>query len=145
MKLLLDANIFIEVIFNQRQAAEARALLKSHKHEFYISLFSLYSIGIYVLRRGRAHLWPRFLQAMIHSGRVEILVLSVTELAEVARIATEYALDFDDAYQYVTATVHDLTLVSFDHDFDKTPRGRQTPQAINQLTAAQQQNPSDQQ
>ena len=36
-------------------------------------------------------------------------------------------LDFDDAYQYVAAETHNLTLVSFDADFDRTERGRKTP------------------
>jgi hypothetical protein len=38
-----------------------------------------------------------------------------------------FRLDFDDAYQYVAAEKHDLTLVSFDADFDRTDRGRKTP------------------
>jgi len=38
-----------------------------------------------------------------------------------------YHLDFDDAYQYTVAEKHDLTIVSFDHDFDQTERGRKTP------------------
>lgn len=143
MKLLLDTNIFIEAIFNQERAAEARALLASKDHDLFISLFSLYSVGVLLLRRQRASQWPRFLKEIVLSGRVEILVLSVAQLASVADVAQQLALDFDDAYQYVMAEVRDLVLVSFDHDFDKTPRGRQSPQAINQLTAAQ--NSSDQQ
>ena len=39
----------------------------------------------------------------------------------------EFKLDFDDAYQYTLAEKHDLSLVSFDKDFDKTERGRKTP------------------
>lgn len=39
-------------------------------------------------------------------------------------------LDFDDAYQYVLAEKNDLTLVSFDGDFDRTARGRKTPAEI---------------
>jgi hypothetical protein len=41
-----------------------------------------------------------------------------------------FNLDFDDAYQYVAAEKHDLTLVSFDADFDRTDRGRKTPADI---------------
>lgn len=36
----------------------------------------------------------------------------------------------DDAYQYVTADKHNLVIVSFDADFDRTERGRKTPQAV---------------
>ena len=39
----------------------------------------------------------------------------------------EFNLDFDDAYQYTAAEKHDLTIVSFDADFDRTKRGRKTP------------------
>jgi predicted nucleic acid-binding protein len=39
-------------------------------------------------------------------------------------------LDFDDAYQYVAADKHNLVIVSFDGDFDRTERGRKTPQAV---------------
>ena len=44
-------------------------------------------------------------------------------------------LDFDDAVQYVAAERDDLTLVSLDADFDRTPRGRKTPaQALAEFT-----------
>ena len=33
-------------------------------------------------------------------------------------------LDFDDAYQYVTLVRYNLTIISFDNDFDRTERGR---------------------
>jgi len=39
-------------------------------------------------------------------------------------------LDFDDAYQYVTAEKFNLTIVSYDIDFDKTELGRKTPKEI---------------
>ena len=38
-----------------------------------------------------------------------------------------YALDFDDAYQYVAAELSDAVIVSFDNDLDRTDRRRQTP------------------
>jgi len=39
----------------------------------------------------------------------------------------KFNLDFDDAYQYAVAEKYDLTIVSFDVDFDRTERGRKTP------------------
>jgi len=41
-----------------------------------------------------------------------------------------FNLDFDDAYQYVAAEKHNLTLVSLAADFDRTDRGRKTPADI---------------
>jgi predicted nucleic acid-binding protein len=39
-------------------------------------------------------------------------------------------LDFDDAYQYLAAEQEQATIVSFDKDFDKTGKGRQTPEQV---------------
>lgn len=142
MRLLLDANIFLEALLKQGRAAEALTLIESDEHELFISLFGLYSIGIMLRRRHRLKQWPRFLRDVIQSGHVKVLTLTTDELAGVLATANRLNLDFDDAYQYVTAAAHDLTLVSFDHDFDHTPRGRQTPQAINQLTSSN--NPTSQ-
>lgn len=35
----------------------------------------------------------------------------------------QFNLDFDDAYQYVAAQKTNLSLISFDTDFDHTERG----------------------
>jgi predicted nucleic acid-binding protein len=42
----------------------------------------------------------------------------------------QFDLDFDDAYQYVAAEKYGLTIVSLDHDFDQTERGRKTPDEV---------------
>ncbi len=47
-----------------------------------------------------------------------------------SKFAESYNLDFDDAYQYTIAENYDLQLVSFDTDFDRTERGRVTPQQV---------------
>ena len=41
-----------------------------------------------------------------------------------------FNLDFDDAYQYVAAEKFNLEIVSFDSDFDRTERGRKTPDQV---------------
>jgi predicted nucleic acid-binding protein len=45
-------------------------------------------------------------------------------------ISRKFGLDFDDAYQYAAAQEQNLTLVSFDADFDRTSRGRKSPSEI---------------
>jgi len=98
-----------------------------------------------VIRRRGGKRWRRFLEELILPGHVTVLALSSDKLRSVGDIAQRFGLDFDDAYQYVTAEENDLTLVSFDRDFDKTTRGRQTPQEINQLTSTSNQTSQDQQ
>jgi len=48
-------------------------------------------------------------------------------MRQVADVESEFKLDFDDAYQYVSAEKNELTIVSFDSDFDRTKLGRKTP------------------
>jgi predicted nucleic acid-binding protein len=45
-------------------------------------------------------------------------------------VRRKFGLDFDDAYQYLAAVKYNLTLVSFDSDFDRTERGRRTPAEV---------------
>lgn len=41
-----------------------------------------------------------------------------------------FTLDFDDAYQYLVSEKHDLEIISFDSDFDRTPKKRKTPAQV---------------
>lgn len=46
MRLLIDTNIFLELLLEQERAEEARQLLsKTEEHEFFLSDFSLHSRG----------------------------------------------------------------------------------------------------
>lgn len=52
MRLLIDTNIMLEVILEQAKADEARQLLgMTDEHEFFLSDFSLHSIGLLLFRR----------------------------------------------------------------------------------------------
>lgn len=131
MRILIDTNIFLEVLLNQQQAQAARDfLLKSDQHEVFISNFALHSICVILLRRRKLAPLEKFLADTIGAGRVAVLSLNSSELTLVIDTAQLLGLDFDDAYQYVVAEKHNLTLVSFDGGFDNTPRGRQHPQTI---------------
>lgn len=131
MRLLIDTNVFLEIILDQEKAAESKALLaKVADHEFFISDYSLHSIGLLLFRRKQHDVFQRFLLDMAVNAAVTLLSLSVDDMEAVVDAATKYDLDFDDAYQYVAAEKYHLTLVSFDSDFDRTGRGRKTPAEI---------------
>jgi predicted nucleic acid-binding protein len=131
MQILIDTNVFLEVLLNQSQAQVAKDfLLKSDRHEFVITDFALHSICVILLRRRRITPLEKFLADTIGADRVAVLSLNPSELALVIDTARLLGLDFDDAYQYAVAEKQNLTLVSFDNGFDNTPRGRQHPQAI---------------
>ena len=131
MKLLLDTNIFLEVILGQERANEARTLLsKVEEHEFFISDYSLHSIGLLLFRRGKHEVFRRFLKDMILDPGVVVITLSAQEMERLIDVAQRFHLDFDDAYQYAVAERYDLTLVSLDSDFDRTKRGRKVPKDL---------------
>ena len=71
-----------------------------------------------------------FINDTLIDGRVRLVRLSPEEMEKVSAASQRFSLDFDDAYQYVVAEYNDLTIVSFDHDFDHTKRGRREPQSI---------------
>src|SRR6266446_900978 len=131
MNLLVDTNIFLEVLLEQARTEEAKDFLSEvSNHDFFISDFSLHSIGLILLRRNKADAFRKFLADMILGAGTKVAFLKADEMVGVINHAATFNLDFDDAYQYATTEKYDLTLVSFDRDFDKTARGRSEPAAI---------------
>ena len=131
MRLLVDTNIILEVILEQAKASEARALLaKSDEHEFFLSDFSLHSIGLLLFRRKEHRLFRQFLNDIVLHAGTRVASLPAEAMESVTETAQTFNLDFDDAYQHAVAEKYNLTLVSFDTDFDRTRRGRKTPAEV---------------
>jgi predicted nucleic acid-binding protein len=131
MRLLIDTNIFLEIILEQEKAEAAKDLLaKTREHEFFISDYSLHSIGLLLFRRKQHEVFQKFLHDTTVNAGVAVASVLANEMGAVADVARKLQLDFDDSYQYVTADKHGLTIVSFDSDFDRTERGRMTPEKI---------------
>jgi len=63
-------------------------------------------------------------------GDVSLIRLKPEDSKQLIEVVNQLKLDFDDAYQYLAAELNDLTIVSFDKDFDKTELGRKTPSQI---------------
>ena len=131
MRLLVDTNIVLEVILEQAKAGQARALLeKTEEHEFFLTDYSLHSIGLLLFRKGQHSVFREFFEdMMVHAGMILVSV-RVEDMGSVIEAAERFNLDFDDAYQYAAAGKYSLTLLSFDADFDRTERGRETPEEI---------------
>jgi hypothetical protein len=128
MRFLIDTNIFLEIILDQLKADEAKSLLsETEKHDFYISDFSLHSIGLILFRRNQYQIFQQFVNDMMINAGMMVLSLSLEDMASVIRVAQKFKLDFDDSYQYALTEKHKLVLVSFDADFDRTDQGKVTP------------------
>jgi hypothetical protein len=131
VRLLIDTNIFLEIILDQEKTEEARDLLsRTEEHQFFLSDYSLHSIGLLLFRQKQHEVFGEFLRDMIYGAGVRVIALRAGEMEAVIRAALRFNLDFDDAYQYAVAERYGLTIVSFDADFDRTEKGRRTPSQI---------------
>jgi len=128
---LLDTNILLEFLLNQERADDVEMFLRGTPQEkLYLSEFSLYSLGIILLRRKMSETFTRTVDDLFLQGGIRLVRLGVAAMMDIVKIAQKFNLDFDDAYQYTAAEQYDLTLVSFDHDFDRTEMGRKTPAQV---------------
>ena len=128
MKFLIDTNIFLEIILNQERAEEAKKLLNGvFQEDLSLSDYSLHSIGTILVARNRHVLFQQFIEDVIINARIKIISLLEEDLIQLVKAAKKFRLDFDDAYQYLSAKKYRLTLISFDKDFDRTDLKRKTP------------------
>jgi predicted nucleic acid-binding protein len=125
---LLDTNVLIEVLLGQERTDEVKRFLETATSaQLHLTDFSLYSIGILMVREKRGAAFQSFLDDTVLGGKMNLIALSPRDLKQVIRTAERYRLDFDDAYQLAAAEKHGLTVISFDSHFDRTDRGRKTP------------------
>jgi uncharacterized protein len=128
---LMDTNTFLELLLNQERADEVEQLLRNISLDLLnLSEFSLYSIGIILLRQRRYDVFIQFVSDLLINSRIGLLRLSADDMERISETAQRFNLDFDDAYQYVVAEIYDLAIVSFDADFDRTERRRITPEEV---------------
>ena len=131
MRLLIDTNLFLEIILEQENAEQAKSLLqRTREHEFFITDYSLHSIGLLLFRRRQHDAFKSFLRDLTVRAGITVISVWTDQMEAVIDASEKFRLDFDDAYQYVAAEEQGLILVSFDADFDRTTRGRKTPAAI---------------
>src|SRR6266446_9779111 len=98
MNLLVDTNIFLEVLLEQARTEEAKDFLSEvSNHDFFISDFSLHSIGLILLRRNKADAFRKFLADMILGAGTKVAFLKADEMVGVINHAATFNLDFDDA------------------------------------------------
>ena len=128
---LVDTNLILEVLLRQVKADEVKQFFeRAPSQQLFLSEFSLYSLGVLLIRRKMHDIFLRAIEDLLFIGGVTLLRLAPADLADVARRSQQFGLDFDDAYQYVTADKHNLVIVSFDADFDRTERGRKQPHQV---------------
>ncbi len=128
---LLDTNILLELLLKRQKYMEVEAFLRQTPREsLKISDFSLYSLGIVLFRRKMHGLFSKVVEDLLINGGIGIIRLVAEDLDGVSQSSKRFNLDYDDAYQYTVAEKYNLIIVSLDRHFDRTDRGRRTPEEL---------------
>ncbi len=128
---LVDTNVWLELLLEQERAPEVRYLFqKLEPRIISITEFSPYSIGIIMDRLKNHDAFLDFVRDSIEDSGINLFRIDSEDMKSLVAYIKRLDLDFDDAYQYTAAGKYDLTLISFDNDFDLTDRGKKTPEQI---------------
>lgn len=128
---LVDTNVWLERLLEQEKSKEVERFLGAvSTDKLYITDFSFHSIGIILTKLERIEILTKFIIDLFIEGKVCLISLTPQDILETISVIEKFKLDFDDAYQYVAAERYNLLIVSFDSDFDKTKKGRKTPEEI---------------
>jgi uncharacterized protein len=134
-KILIDTNIFVEFLLKQERAIESLNLMvmvEEKKFEAFVTGFSLHTIEV-ILDRNKKHvLLEQFLKRVTNAQALTVYQTTLQEEREIALLAPQVGLDFDDGLQYFVTKAVGASFVSFDHDFDKTDLKRIEPDALMQ-------------
>ncbi len=113
--MLIDTNVFLEVLLEQELRALCKQFITDNLDEICISDFSLHSIGVVTFRKNKSNLFTQFTQDML--PHLDVLTLPKSDYVKMNTVTQSLNLDFDDAYQYSIAKCYNLKLVTLDKDF----------------------------
>jgi predicted nucleic acid-binding protein len=121
----------LELLLDQKRAGEVMSFFdRTAEVALFVTDFAVHSVAISLVRKKRIGMLEQFINDLFFVRGAQVIRLDLDEAVAVANRTVALGLDFDDAYQYVAAEKYDLTLVSFDADFDRTERGRKTPAQV---------------
>ena len=128
---LLDTNIWLERLLGQAQSDEVGDFLDHvPAHKIYLTDFAFHSICVVLARLKQESALLDFVADVFIDDGVTLASVRPEDTTQLVDFMHQFNLDFDDAYQYTVAEQHDLIIVSFDNDFNRTTRGKKTPAEI---------------
>lgn len=135
---LVDTNVWLERLLGQARSEEVGDFLsRTPSEHLFMTDFALHSLGVVLSRLNRGEVLLCFIQDVFIEGAVSIISLEPKDMEAVVSVMQRFKLDFDDAYHYVAAEQRGLTIVSFDADFDRTEKGRKTPEEVSPVVSSQ--------
>jgi len=131
IRYLVDTNVWLERLLDQEKSIIASKFFDIIPTDsLFVSDFSIHSIGVILSRLKKYDIFKKFINDLFINGQIELLSLGSYDLIDVIGNIQMYKLDFDDSYQFSVAQKYDLTIVSFDKDFNAKGIKKQTPDEI---------------
>lgn len=128
---LIDTNVWLERLLDQERSEDVRRFLDATPTErLFVTDFAFHSIGVVLSKLNRTDALIRFVRDAFVDGAVALVHLEPEDTERIVAVAQQFNLNFDDAYQYMAAEKHGLTIISFDADFERTELGRTTPAEV---------------
>jgi predicted nucleic acid-binding protein len=128
---LVDTNVWLERLLDQEKSVIASKFFDLIPTDsLFVSDFSIHSIGVILSRLKKYDIFETFINDLFVSGQIELLSLDSSDLLEVIGNIQKYKLDFDDSYQFSVAQKYDLTIITFDKDFNAKGIKKKTPDDI---------------
>lgn len=122
--MLIDANIFLEVLLKQEKSNQCKELLNkliSGEVSAVVSTFTIDSILLSMHRNGCSlEEMRQFMRKILRSRGIRFYVLSMKDRMGAFKYIKEYGLDYEDALVLQSAIITKCTrIVSFDSHFDR--------------------------
>lgn len=131
IRYLVDTNVWLECLLNQEKSAiAARFFDQIPTDKLLVSDFSVHSIGVILSRLKKFDIFDKFIEDLFVNGQLEQLHLEAIDLLDVITNIQKYKLDFDDSYQFSIAQKYDLTIITFNKDFNVKGIKKNTPDEI---------------
>lgn len=130
---LVDTNIFLEILLEQKRIKECEALfekLQDGELRAVVSSFTLHAIEVIMERTGHHNLLLEFLKDIDSAKGLKRFDTTTLDELEALRFGKTANLDFDDSIQYFICKTHTLKIISFDRHFDNKGIVRIEPKDI---------------
>ncbi len=111
MPYLFDTNIFLEILLDQDKKNKAKKIISENINQFFISDFSLHSIGVILLKQKKFQVFSAFLSDIMPCAVV--LSLAKNKYSDLNLFAEKHLMDFDDSYQVLIAKEYNLDVLNY--------------------------------
>lgn len=131
VRYLVDTNVWLERLLDREKSDTVSEFFNLIPTEYlFVSDFSIHSIGVILSRLKKPDIFEKFIDDLFVNGQLEQLSLNPVDLSDVISNMKQYKLDFDDSYQFTVVQKYDLTLITFDKDFNAKGIKKYTPDEI---------------